>query len=277
VRQLGRVVTGDPSFEHLAFETAGDVEQEDERGFCPGRQVGFLDQRPGRERLAEQHSAIFSHAAALGIRDRRLVGLGCFRADAPAAAECDHAGVADVIHGGRLLVATPVLLDPNFARTVVLVVQHGDDGSLGVVLNRPTGADPRAPLPAWSDLIGDPPVVFVGGPVQPGVAVGLARASGPVEHPGWLPVIGHVGLVDLSLDPSDYGDRITEVRVFAGYAGWAADQLEVEVDEPAWFVIDGDEHDPFTEQPEDLWRVVLRRQRGSLALYATYPIDVSAN
>ncbi|MFQ5965996.1 MAG: YqgE/AlgH family protein [Acidimicrobiia bacterium] len=181
-----------------------------------------------------------------------------------------------VVEPGRLLVAAPNLMDPNFVRGVVLVVEHGPDGTVGVVLNHPTDADAREPLPAWAGLVGDPELVFIGGPVQREVAVGMARAEGEVGHPSWMPVTNSVGLLDLSLDPEKYGP-VAEVRIFSGYAGWGSGQLDAELDEPAWFVVDGRESDPFTRQPEELWRQVLRRQEGELALYSTYPLDPSDN
>ena len=188
---------------------------------------------------------------------------------------------------GRLLVATPNLGDPNFERTVVLVLEHGDEGALGVVLNRPSELEVAEPLPEWARAAADPPVVFIGGPVAPSAAVCLARLRTPAGAQGWQPLVGPsgplrgragpVGTLDLDSDPDEAIPRLTDIRVFAGYAGWGPQQLEGEIAEGGWFVVDADAADPLSPAPEELWAAVLRRQPGTLALFAAYPADPSAN
>lgn len=182
---------------------------------------------------------------------------------------------------GKLLVATPNLGDPNFERTVVLVLEHGDEGGLGVVLNRPSELDLAEPLPEWARAGAHPSVVFIGGPVAPSAAVCLARvtATGPgaADADGWLPLLGPVGTLDLDRDPDEAIPRLEGIRVFAGYAGWGPDQLESEIAMGGWFVVEADARDPFSPAPEALWSSVLRRQRGTLALFAAYPADPSLN
>lgn len=178
---------------------------------------------------------------------------------------------------GRLLVATPTLYDPNFFRTVVLVLEHGDEGAIGVVLNRPSETAVGESLPDWNPLASDPGVVFVGGPVSPDAAIGLARA-GSVDHAdGWAPLLGHLGTVDLARAPLDLPIDVQNLRVFAGYAGWSAGQLDGEVDSAGWFVLDAAPDDVFTSEPVGLWASVLRRQGGRLAMYATAPPHPSLN
>ncbi|HEX2118860.1 MAG TPA: YqgE/AlgH family protein [Acidimicrobiales bacterium] len=179
---------------------------------------------------------------------------------------------------GRLLVATPNLEDPNFERTVVLVLEHApSEGALGVVLNRPSDLDLAEPLPEWARAAAHPSVVFIGGPVSPSAAVCLARVGRPGEAQGWDPVLGPVGTLDLDSDPDEAIARIDEIRVFAGYAGWGPGQLEAEIAAGGWFVVDAEASDPLSPAPEDLWATVLRRQRGTLALFAAYPPDPSLN
>ncbi len=116
---------------------------------------------------------------------------------------------------GRLLVATPNLGDPNFERTVVLVLEHGDEGALGVVLNRPSELDVAEPLPEWARAAAHPPVVFIGGPVAPSAAVCLARLGRHGGAEGWQPLLGQDGLVgtlDLDSDPDEAIPRIDEIR-----------------------------------------------------------------
>lgn len=178
---------------------------------------------------------------------------------------------------GRLLVATPELEDPNFFRTVVLVLEHNREGALGVVLNRPSPGTLAEPLPMWSDLAPEPAVVFVGGPVQPESAIGLARRVDTGETDGFAPLFGDLGTVDLERAPVDVRPPVDRVRVFAGYAGWGPEQLDGEVDAAGWFVVDAHPDDPWSRDPPSLWRKVLRRQRGRLRMFAEFPVDPSAN
>ncbi|NGO72633.1 YqgE/AlgH family protein [Streptomyces boncukensis] len=274
---------------------------------------------------------------------------------------------------GRLLVATPVLADPNFDRAVVLLLDHDEEGSLGVVLNRPTPVDVSDILEPWAALTGEPGVVFQGGPVSLDAALGVAvvptggegrttardtrdvrdtrdardvrgpdgeadagtgappgrepaadrgaardpapdpagspdRArrtdrdpdrdrdrdpdadpgagdaadaadgKGPSSGPlGWRRVHGAIGLVDLEAPPELLAAELGSLRIFAGYAGWGPGQLEDELSEGAWYVVESEPGDVSSPSPEGLWRSVLRRQRSELALVATYPDDPSLN
>ncbi|GAA0796563.1 YqgE/AlgH family protein [Spirilliplanes yamanashiensis] len=180
---------------------------------------------------------------------------------------------------GRLLVATPTLKDPNFDRTVVLLVAHETGGALGVVLNRATEVPVADVLGAWGELARDPAVLFEGGPVQPESAICLARMRPDTTKrlSGFHQVAGSVGTVDLSADPDRFRDRITGLRVFAGYSGWSSGQLEEEIAAGSWFVFDALPGDAFVARPDDLWPMVLRRQGDILAAVAHFPPDVSLN
>lgn len=247
---------------------------------------------------------------------------------------------------GRLLVATPLLVDPNFRRAVVLVLDHDEDGSLGVVVNRPTTVDVAAVLEQWAQLTTEPGVLFQGGPVALDSALGLAAINGelgtgrvPVEQVngvgsggsgtgpdggsdgssadasegsggaergsedgpalpsgaggpgaggadpaaeddeplGWRRVRGRIGLIDLDAPPEILAAEMSSLRIFAGYAGWGSGQLEAEIDEGAWYVVDAELGDAFVPRPEHLWRTVLRRQPSELAFVATFPDDPTHN
>src|SRR5690606_12095547 len=179
---------------------------------------------------------------------------------------------------GQLLVATPVLKDPNFERTVVLLVAHEPGGALGVVLNRPTEVPVSEVLGGWGELAGYPRVLFEGGPVQPEAAICLARLRPEVrEVRGFHRIFGMVGTVDLSADPDTLRDSVLGIRVFAGYSGWAPGQLEAEIASGSWFVLDALPGDAFVERPADLWPMVLKRQGGILAAVAHFPPDVTLN
>ena len=185
---------------------------------------------------------------------------------------------------GRLLVATPVLADPNFRRTVILVVEHeAEEGTLGVVLNRPTDVPVERVLDAWSDLVTGPSVVFKGGPVAPNSALAIGLVPGDAEPLGWHALDGaaaamsRLGLVDLDAPPDLLAPAIHRLRVYAGYAGWAPGQLKGEIDEGAWYVVPAEPADAFAGQPGELWGEVLRRQGGEMAFTATFPDDPSLN
>ncbi|MCX5200892.1 YqgE/AlgH family protein [Streptomyces sp. NBC_00237] len=186
---------------------------------------------------------------------------------------------------GRLLVATPALADPNFDRAVVLVIDHDEAGSLGVVLNRPTAVGVDQILAPWAGLAGAPGVVFRGGPVSQDSALGVAVVPGAdpvgervgVGPMGWRRVHGAIGLVDLDAPPELLAAALGSLRIFAGYAGWGPGQLEDELNEGAWYVVESEPGDVSSPRPEGLWREVLRRQRSGLAMIATYPDDPSLN
>ena len=184
---------------------------------------------------------------------------------------------------GRLLVATPLLGDPNFRRTVILIVEdEPEEGTLGVVLNRPTEVQVGQVLESWTDLVTGPSVVFRGGPVSPNSALALALARGDDEPLGWRSLEGsdltsRIGLVDLEAPPELLADGITSLRVFAGYACWGPGQLQAEIEEGAWYVLAGEPTDAFLAEPERLWPEVLRRQGGEFAIVATYPDDPLLN
>ncbi|WP_189306292.1 YqgE/AlgH family protein [Streptomyces albospinus] len=224
---------------------------------------------------------------------------------------------------GRLLVATPALADPNFDRAVVLLLDHDEEGSLGVILNRPTPVGVADILAPWAELAGEPGVVFQGGPVSLDSALGVAvvpgglpgdsgvpsmedsgvpsmeggahtdraggdpagaRAMGTPDDPaagdeplGWRRVHGAIGLVDLEAPPELLAAVLGSLRIFAGYAGWGPGQLEDELVEGAWYVVESEPGDVSSPDPEQLWRAVLRRQRNELAMVATYPDDPSLN
>ena len=181
---------------------------------------------------------------------------------------------------GRLLVATPTLLDPNFVHTVVLMLEHSPEGAVGVVLNRPSEIPLGEALPTWGRVPSDPPVVFAGGPVQPGGVIGLARigAVGEDAPPvGVTPLWRGLGSVDLEVQPDEVFPRVDRFRLFAGYSGWGAHQLESELAANSWFVVDRDPTDMWTVEPEVLWTRVLRRQPGKIAQFANCPLDPATN
>ncbi len=184
---------------------------------------------------------------------------------------------------GQLLAATPMLGDVNFRRTVVLVVEdEPGEGTLGVVLNRPSKIPVEQVLEPWTPLVTGPSVLFHGGPVSPDSALALALPNGTDEPIGWRSLAGsklmsRVGLVDLGAPPQLLAGEFASMRVFAGYAGWGAGQLESEIEAGAWLVLDAQPEDAFAADPGQLYPSVLRRQGGEVALLSTYPDDPVLN
>jgi putative transcriptional regulator len=179
---------------------------------------------------------------------------------------------------GKVLVATPVLTDPNFHRTVILLLEHTAEGAIGLVLNRPSEVRLAEALPGWEYVAASPPVVFAGGPVEPDAVIALGRAKPEtLPDPGWIAIVDRLRVVDLAAGPEFADTQVDQARVFLGYAGWSPGQLEIEVEADAWFVADATDLDALIDDPDALWSQVLRRQGGELALYATFPEDPALN
>jgi putative transcriptional regulator len=188
-----------------------------------------------------------------------------------------RAGENAAVHSlrGQLLVAGPSLLDPNFHRTVVLLGEHGADGAMGVVLNRPTSVAVAEAVPPLAALVDEGDVVHVGGPVQPQAVVVLADFVDPAAAESI--VLDTVGFLPGEIEDAAELGRLRSVRVFAGYAGWASGQLEDEVAEGSWLVFPAGASDVFSVKPEDLWSEVLRRQGGAYAVLSLLPDDPRVN
>jgi putative transcriptional regulator len=169
---------------------------------------------------------------------------------------------------GKLLVATPVVGD-FFHRTVVLVIEHSDEGAVGVVLNRPSDVLVADAVPVLAEAAGEDDLVHVGGPVATQSVLALGDFVDP--DAAATPVTGSLGLVD----PDDLAAELRRLRVYVGHAGWAPGQLDGELEAEAWIVEDARPDDPF--QDEDVWPLVLRRKGGAYTLLSTMPEDPALN
>jgi len=173
---------------------------------------------------------------------------------------------------GQLLIAGPGLLDPNFWRTVVLVVEHSPDGALGLVLNRPseTTVQEAVAQPERLPALDDP--LFVGGPVQPSALIVLAQFHRPADA-------ALVAFQDIGVLPASEGAAtpLRRGRAFAGHAGWGPGQLDDELERGDWILDPARREDAFTSEPLSLWESVLTRKGGSFALVARMPADPSVN
>jgi putative transcriptional regulator len=164
---------------------------------------------------------------------------------------------------GVLLYAMPGLPDPNFAQTVVLLLEHNSDGSLGVVLNQPTERSVDNALDVRAGTSGIDLHVSWGGPVQPGAVLSLVRTLRPGPRAQTI-----LGEVHLTPDLDDVRQVLAErggplrVRIFSGYAGWARGQLEAEVRAGSWVPEPADAATVFSTEPSRMWervREILRR------------------
>jgi putative transcriptional regulator len=178
---------------------------------------------------------------------------------------------------GKLLLAGPNLLDPNFFRTVVLVLDHDEQGAFGLVVNRRSEIPLVNVLERWAPFARPDSYVYLGGPVAPEAGFALARAASN-DLTGVSPLRDGWAVVDLEADPTIVGPELTQLRIFSGYAGWGPGQLDAELmADGGWIVVDAHPGDPFSLDTDDLWSAVLRRQRGPLARLANYPVEPRFN
>jgi putative transcriptional regulator len=186
-----------------------------------------------------------------------------------------NGGMAESLKG-QLLIASPSIHDPNFRRAVVYMTEHGDDGAMGLVLNRAAETTVGEAVPDLAWLAEGDAVVHVGGPVAPQSVVVLAEFEEPALSA--LLVDDDLGFVPAEVDDvSALSGTLRRRRVFAGHAGWGPGQLEAEMEEESWILEPATREDVFTAEPDDLWSLVLRRKGQQYALLSTMPIDPSLN
>ena len=177
---------------------------------------------------------------------------------------------------GKLLLASPSLADPSFARTVVLVAEHTEEGAMGLVLNQPADLTVDESAPELGELLvdaGEP--IYVGGPVQPTAVIVLATFTDP--RAAGLLISDDVGFLSAQLDLAASRAVTQRTRVFAGHAGWGPGQLEEELEREDWIVEVPRPDELFASEPEELWSSVLTRKGGTFALVARMPLDPSLN
>lgn len=178
---------------------------------------------------------------------------------------------------GKLLIATPAIGDGTFEQSVIFMLHHDLAGALGVTINRTSELAVQELLPRWADLATEPSVVFSGGPVEPNGFIGVGRSTGEASE-GLMRVPGtDLVTVDLDGDPALTAAHVDRLRLFRGYSGWSAHQLDTELAAGAWFTVDPVASDMWSSEPGELYESVLRRQAGSLRWFANAPLDPSQN
>ncbi len=176
---------------------------------------------------------------------------------------------------GQLLIAGPSLQDPNFWRTVVLIVEHSEAGALGLVLNRPSDAKVGDAVPELAELVDADEDVLVGGPVGQSAVIVLADFEDPDEAA--VIAFDNVGVLGGGMPPEEMGNGLRQARIFAGHSGWGPGQLDGELERGDWILEPAQYADAFTTDPTELWADVLSRKGGSYALIARMPADPSMN
>lgn len=176
---------------------------------------------------------------------------------------------------GKLLVASPALGDPNFARSVVFITEHSAEGAMGIVLDKPSETAVSELAPQLDEVAGPDAPVYVGGPVQPAALIVLAEFSDPAAA-AWI-VVADVGFASAFVEMDDLARSVRRARVYAGYSGWGPGQLEAEMEVDSWIVEAPLPPELFPDEPEALWGAVLARKGGQYALVARMPADPSMN
>jgi putative transcriptional regulator len=177
---------------------------------------------------------------------------------------------------GQLLVAGPRLIDPNFWRTVVLVIEHSQDGAFGLVLNRPSETSVGEAVPELETVVDSEEPLFIGGPVQPSSVITVGQFN-DVSQAALVAFedIGVLGTGGPSID--EMADHVVRARAFVGHSGWGPGQLDAELETGDWILEPARREDVFSGSPRELWSDVLTRKGGSYALVARMPMDPSLN
>lgn len=177
---------------------------------------------------------------------------------------------------GILLIAEPFLKDPNFTRTVILLTEHQESGSLGFVLNKPLEytLDDLVPEAAGLKL-----PVFSGGPVQTDTLHFLHRY--PELIPGSRRLVDGLswgGDFEATLNLLRNGDVSPEgIRFFIGYSGWSGGQLDTEMEGKTWLTVGARRNVIFHEPASDIWKEALRLMGKEYEIMTNFPIDPQLN
>jgi putative transcriptional regulator len=176
---------------------------------------------------------------------------------------------------GKLLIASPALVDPNFARAVVLIAEHSPDGTLGLVLNRQSESSVTESVDELRGVVDPGEAVYVGGPVQTDAVMVLAEFSDSALAAAL--VLEDIGFLPAEADMELIAAVTRRARVFAGHSGWGPGQLDDELEEGAWILLDAEPDDIFSSESDDLWASALERKGGAYAQLARVPVDPSVN
>lgn len=180
------------------------------------------------------------------------------------------------IHKGKILVAMPKLHDPNFRQTVVVICEHGPEGSLGLVLNRPTHMDATTLFSDFSATAHPIQQVYYGGPVAKEGMLVLCHGQNITEGHSVLNNVFLAKDLEILKIPGFLGPK-GKIRCFLGYAGWSPGQLEAELHTGAWHLKPANPHIIFDQEPDTVWQRMMRGMGKEWEIYSTMPADPHLN
>lgn len=181
---------------------------------------------------------------------------------------------------GMMLVSAPGMMDPTFARSIVLIIEHSVQHTIGVILNKRSEIAVANVLPDWANAVVNPAALYIGGPVNQQAVVGVGMTQMGVkidEHSQLQRLANRLVHVNLRSDPLEMSVLMTGLRLFAGYSEWQPGQLDEEIERGDWYVVPALPGDVIMPGFVDLYAEVMRRQPMPLPLFATYPLDPSEN
>lgn len=217
--------------------------------------------------FAASDPPLHDRATAARAVDSALAGTAYANQNAPVVPVSKHplgdsAGMPRLAKG-VFLVASRELVDPNFRRTVVLLVSHGEDGAMGVVVNRRTSLTLGAVLPDIAELAERSDQLYIGGPVATTQITLLLRAANPPDNAEHVfHDVYFSGSLTTLMQQVREQEIAESMHAYAGYAGWAAGQLEGEVERGDWSLTEADAEILFSQSPDDIWRELNRKASG---------------
>lgn len=177
---------------------------------------------------------------------------------------------------GRLLLSEPYLADPNFERTVILLTEHNEEGSVGFILNKPSESRLGEVM---DDLKGLDSQIFIGGPVQQDTLHFIHRYGDLDDAIELENGLYWGGNFEQLLSLAEAGQfSVTDIKFFLGYSGWSPDQLEDELKLNSWIVSDRVSHELiFETMPDQMWKRAMQELGGRFSVYSNYPADPRMN
>jgi len=173
---------------------------------------------------------------------------------------------------GKFLIAHRSLLDPNFTRTVVLMVRYGEDGAMGLIVNRQTKIPLSRALDGLKDAKSRSDPVYLGGPVEVGGVVALVRSRAKPEDARHVFADVYLLSSKASLERAlAAGAESSALRAYLGYSGWGAGQLEHEIELGSWLVWRGDPATVFDPDPETVWSRLIQKTEARIAVLRKPP------
>lgn len=196
---------------------------------------------------------------------------------APSTCTVSDVELAGDLAVGQLLVATQPGRGGYFDRSVVLLIEHQQEATIGLCLNLFSEVSAHNALAPFAELVSPPARVFEGGPVNQDVLVALGEPASPDSPPpGWERIAGNIGVADVNYPNELLATSFTQLRVFLGLSAWSPGQLESELIRGAWFRTSVRAEDVFGD-PEGLWRRVLRRMGGTTGRWSTWTAEPALN